>query len=131
MAYVLGLFLGSGGVSAIHKFVGPGADVEVLDLARIASFSAEKSAAVQYYMQLRQDRAVIAGSSIAFVILAVGALSEIANLSHIKGSVVTLAVGSLALACLLFWLAAQKTSEAHYLAIKIVEHIPVASVEKK
>lgn len=131
MAYVLGLFLTSAAVIAVHAFVGPGADAEAVDLARIAVLSAEKSAAVQYYVQLRQDRAAIAGCSIAFIVLGAGALCELANLPHIKGSVVALAAGSLALAGVLFWLAANKTAEAHYLALKIVEYMPAAASDKK
>jgi hypothetical protein len=131
MAYVLGLFLSSAAVLAVHAFAGPGIEAEATDLARIASLSAEKSAAVQYYVQLRQDRAAIAGSSIAFVVLAAGALSELSNLPHIKGSVVVLALGALALAGVLFWLAENKTAEAHHLAVRIAEQLPSASQEKK
>lgn len=132
MAYLLGLFLSSGAVLAVQFLFGPGAEAETLDIARIASLSAEKSVAVQYFMQLRQDRAALAGSSIALVVLFAGALSELANLPHIKSSIIALAISSLLLAGLVFWLAGQKTYEAHRVANKITELMSTSPpVEKK
>jgi len=98
MAYVLGLFLISGAELAVQFTFGPGFEREAADIARLAAISAEKSAAVQAYIQLRQDRAVLAGSAVAFVVLFAGAISEIRNLSHLKGTIALLGIGTLLLA---------------------------------
>lgn len=131
MAYVLGLCLSSAGTLFVAQIGGVGEEAEAADIVSIASMAADKSAAVLHYLQLRQDRAVLAGSSIAIVFLAAGAFSEIANLPTMKWAVVTLAVGSLALALTLMWLAARKTTEAHQLVLQVIEQarrgLPVAN----
>jgi hypothetical protein len=124
MAYVLGLFLISGAVLAIQLTFGLGFEQEATDIARLAAVSAEKSAAVQTYVQLRQDRAVLAGSAVAFVVLFAGAMSEIRNLSHLKGTIILLGVGVLLLAIVMFYLACRKSSEAHRLAEQVAVFAP-------
>jgi hypothetical protein len=49
--FVLGLFLVSGAVLVIQLTVGPRFEQEATDIARIAAVSADKSAAVQNYVQ--------------------------------------------------------------------------------
>lgn len=129
MAYVLGLFLSSAALVAVHAYVGLGVEEEAVDLARIGALSGTISVAVQYYAQLRQDRNTIGGCALALIVLAAGSASEISNLQHVKGSIAMLTLASLALAGTLFWLAARKTLEAHRLAHNIVESAPKAAAE--
>lgn len=124
IAYVLGLFVNSVAVLAVQGAFGVGAAAETADIVAIAGVPIEKSPAVQYFLQLRQDRAVLAGSCMAFVVLTIGAISETSNLPHIKSSIIVVASCSLLLAGLLFWLAGVKTLESHELAAKIVEFGP-------
>ena len=124
IAYVFGLFVNSIGVLAVQTAFGVNTAMETVDIVRIGAFPTEKVPAVQYFLQLRQDRAVLAGSSIALIILCAGALSEISNLPNVRSSIIVLALGSLLLGALLFWLAGQKTRESHQLAQKIVGVVP-------
>jgi len=124
MAYVLGLFLIAGAVLVVQHTFGPSFESKAIDIARFASLSAEKSAAVQTYVQLRQDRSVLAGSAVAFVALFVGAVSEIRNLPHLKESIVVLGVGTLLLAAMMFYFAGRKGAEAHQLAEQLAVLAP-------
>jgi hypothetical protein len=69
--------------------------------------------------KLRHDRAVLAGSSVAFIVLFTGAISEVGNLSHLRGTIIVLATGVLLLALIMFYLACRKGQEAHRLAERI------------
>jgi hypothetical protein len=117
MAYVIGLFLNSMAVLAVQTVFQVSTTAELVDMVCMGSTSVDKSPAVQYFLQLRQDRAVLAGSSSAFIALSAGAFSEISNLQHIRSGVIFLASGTLLLAALLFWLAGAKTLESHQLAV--------------
>jgi hypothetical protein len=121
IAYVLGLFFNSIATLAVQVAFGVSAAEETSDIVRVGCIPAEKSPAVQHFLQLRQDRAVLAGSSFVFIILSVGAFSEIANLPDVRSSIIVLASGSLFLAALLFWLSGAKTRESHDLATGIFE----------
>jgi hypothetical protein len=124
MAYVLGLFLISGAVLAVQLTFGPASELEAADIARLAAISAEKSAAVQTYVQLRQDSSVLAGSAVALIVLFAGAISEIRNLPHLKGTVILLGIGTLLLAALMFYFAGRKRGEAHHLAEEVAVFAP-------
>lgn len=120
MAYVIGLFLNSMGALAVQTVFQVSTTAEIVDLVSMGKISAEKSPAVLYFLQLRQDRAVLAGSSLSFIALSAGAFSEISNLPHIRAGVIFLASGTLLLAALFFWLAGAKTLESHQLAAAVV-----------
>lgn len=124
MAYVVGVFLISGAELAVQLTFGPRFEQEAADIARLAAVSAEKSAAIQVYVQLRQDRTVLAGNAVAFVVLCVGALSEIRNLLHLKSTIVLLAIGTLLLAAVMFYFAGRKGGEAHRLAEQVAVFTP-------
>lgn len=119
MAYVAGLCVSAAGVYLVQHFSGHSFAQEATDIAKVASISADKSAAIQIYSQLLQDRAVFAGCTIAFVILSVGAVSEIDNLPHLKSAIITMAIAVLLLGALMFWLAERKGAEAHLLATTV------------
>jgi len=125
IAYVLGLFVSSVAVLAVQSVYGVGTAAETADIVAIASVPIEKSPAIQYFLQLRQDRAVLAGSCVAFIILSIGAVSETSNLPQVRSSIIVLAFFSLLLSGLLFWLAGMKTIESHELATRITKLSPV------
>lgn len=126
IAYVLGIFLSSIGVLAIQTVFGPGTTAEMTDMVRLNNLPAH-SIVLQHYLQLRQERSVLAGSAISLVSLCVGAVSETANLMHIKGEVMILAVMCLLFGVLLLWLASAKTLEAHQLAASLPVTQPAPS----
>ena len=116
MSYIVGLLLISGAESAVARTFGPTADVELADLARVAKLPAKDSVAVQRFAQLRQDRAILAGSAVALLLLAFGALSEIRNLPELKTVIVCSALVAILVAAATFFAAAQKGISAHLLA---------------
>jgi hypothetical protein len=119
MSYVVGVMLVSFGELLVQVGFGPSMADELQDLARLAANSAEESAAVQSYLQLRHDRGVLAGSAIAFIVLCAGAISEIRNLGNLKGPILSLAASALVLAASTYLLAGRKGREAHRLASAI------------
>ena len=121
IAYVLGLFVNAIAVLVVRRAFGVDSAAEIADIVQIGSVSVEKSSAVQHFLQVRQDRAVLAGCSVAFIALSAGALSELSNLPNVGISITILASGAFLLGALLFWLAGAKTLESHQLAAKIVE----------
>jgi hypothetical protein len=124
ITYVMGLFLNSLGVHLVQALSGISSTTETIDLSRTAFLALDKSAAMTTYVQLMQDRAVLAGSSIAFLVLAVGAISEVANLEHIRSSVIALAILAIGLVGVLVFVAVMKTKEAHTLADAVVKYKP-------
>jgi hypothetical protein len=127
IAYVIGLFMISGMEIGVGIVFQQGFDRDAVDLAQIASLSAEKSAAIQTFVQLKQDRGVLAGSSFALLLLAAGASSEIRNLTNLKASIVVLAVGVAALAAATFYLAGKKGAQAHRLAHEVAALASIGS----
>lgn len=111
---------------AVGLVFGSGFERDATDVARISSLSADKSAAVQVYLQLIRDRGVLAGSSFALLVLFAGSISEIRNLPNLKTSIIALALGAILLAVAVFHVAGRKAHEAHRLAEQIATTLPVA-----
>jgi hypothetical protein len=56
IAYILGLFISSIAVLAVQSAFGVSSALEAADIVAIALVPIEKSPALQYFLQLRQDR---------------------------------------------------------------------------
>lgn len=126
IAYVVGLFLISGMEIGVGSVFEQRFDRDAADLAQVAALSAEKSAAVQVFVQLKQDRGVLAGSSFALILLVGGAVSEIRNLPNLRTPIIVLAVGVGILAAAAFYLAGRKGDQAHRLARAVAARTPVS-----
>lgn len=129
MTYVLGLLFMTGSVFLLQFFFGPGHDQEMVDIARLASIAADKSPSVQVYVQLMHERSVLAGSSLACLVLCLGALSERRNLPNLSGSIIVIALGALLLAVLLFYFAGRKSADAHFLVKQVVLFEPTSGAK--
>src|SRR5262245_60607364 len=116
ISYIAGLLVISGAECAVSRFFGPTTEAEFADLARVAKIPADKSVAVQQFTQLRQDRAILAGSAFALVFLSLGSLSEVRNLPSLKAVVIGSALATILIATATFYAAAQKGVSAHRLA---------------
>lgn len=116
ISYIAGLLVISGAECAVSRSFGPRAETEFADLARVSKIPAKDSVAVQQFAQLRQDRAILAGSAVALVFLSFGALSEIRNLPGLKAVILCSALATVLVAAATFYAAAQKGISAHQLA---------------
>lgn len=116
IAYVVGVAIMNAGGTAVRMTFGPTLDAEIGDAARLANLDAGKSLLVQTVVQLRQERDVLSGAAIAFVLLAIGALSEVRNLPGLGGVVVSAAIVAILAAALLLWSAGEKSRQAHRFA---------------
>ncbi|VVO50407.1 hypothetical protein PS862_00282 [Pseudomonas fluorescens] len=117
MAYVIGLFLSVIATAAIQYFFGPDFSQEAIDIASLSKLSVDKTAAIQVYLQLLADRTTLAGSGVALLFLAGGAISEIDNLQNLKVTIWAIAVGVGLLSVAMIWLAVQKGVQAHTIAL--------------
>lgn len=120
ISYIIGLFVITGAELIIQPAFGPSFSIEAGDLARVGGVSTEKSALVQAYVQLRQDRGILGGSSLALLLLGIGALSEIPNLLHLRGPIIVMAILTFLLAGATFYFAGMKSQEAHVLAQQVL-----------
>lgn len=116
IAYIVGVFVTSGAELLLQQTIGLTFETEAADLAVLGKIEIEKSALVKAYVQLRLDRSILAGSSIALLLVVVGAISEINNLRSLKGPILSLVGVTLLLSILTFYFAARKGREAHLLA---------------
>lgn len=89
--YVAGVLVIGIMEAAVGAAFGPVCDFRPEDAAAISVAVTKDSAASQLYMQSLQDRAVLAGGSVALVVLAGGACSEVNNLRNLKVPIVVLA----------------------------------------
>jgi len=116
IAYVVGLVLITASCVAVRGSFGPTLLDEAADTARVSYVSAKESVLAQEYLRIKQERDVLGGAALALVVLAAGALSETANLSHLRSVIILAAVGTLIAALALFYSAGMKSRQAHVFA---------------
>lgn len=128
IAYVVGLAVMNAGNALISLFFGPALAEEIADALRFANIDLSKSVVAQTYIQLRQEREVLAGAALGLLLLAIGSLSEIANLPGLKGVVIAAAVVAVLASGLLLWSAGQKGWRAHLFSEALTQ-LPAAPPE--
>jgi hypothetical protein len=116
IAYVTGLVLITASCLAIRSSFGPSLLDEATDTARVSHVSAKDSVLAQEYIKLKQERDVLGGAALAFLVLAIGALSETKNLDYLKLVIGVAAAGALIAAIALFFSAGMKGRQAHTFA---------------
>jgi hypothetical protein len=126
ISYLIGLFLLTGGSNVVQLIFGPATGADFADLARLSDLDLGKSVLAQEFSQLRQQSAVLAGSSFALIVVALGALSERRNLVNLAGIIRSAAYAVFILAAALFYFAGAKSKAAHCLAQASV-HIPAVN----
>ncbi len=77
----------------------------------------------QRYLQIMSDQELLGGSSVAFLLLALGAFSEAQNLRQIRSAVYLAATGALVVAITTFALAVWKSYQIHQL-VKCLALLP-------
>jgi hypothetical protein len=102
---------------ALAKVAGRSQDSDAADIAQIGTAGATKdSLAMQVYLEaLKRNRAVLSGSAVALLVLAIGAFSETRNLPNLRGIIIAAAVATLFLAVGAACLSVSEGRRAHKL----------------
>jgi hypothetical protein len=116
IAYVAGLLAISAAQFTVAHTFGPARDVEFADLVQLSNSRTTDSVALREYTQLREERAILAGSALALLMLAIGAVSESRNLPGLKAVVLVSAFLTVFVAAGAFYAAGGKSVSAHNLA---------------
>jgi hypothetical protein len=118
VSFVLGLSLMVASERVLTNLWGPPLSSQAADLAQL-EVSVKESPAAQAYVESVRNRAVLAGGSVALLILAIGALSEMGNLPHLRGVIATAALATVVVAVAAGYLAIREGHKAHEIALAV------------
>lgn len=113
LAYVIGLIVVNGASLLLDQFTVTAVISRSADLLTIAHF--DKGSVTEQYLRLYQEKELLAGSSLALLLLAFGAWSETRNLPQLRWAIILSGMASLVLAVLTLYLASSKGQAAHAL----------------
>lgn len=120
ISYIAGIAVITAAELVLQNSFGPSFLVEADDLFRLSTMSVEKSPLAQVYSELRQDRSILAGSSIALFLLACAAIVDVKNLPGLRKEVFITAFFMMLLSGVIFYFAGIKGRNAHAIAQKII-----------
>ena len=118
VSFVLGLSLMVASERALTSLWGPSLTSQAADLAELTVLVKESPAA-QAYLESLRNRAVLGGGSVAMLILAIGALSDMGNLPHLRGVVAIAALATVVAAVAAGYLAIREGHKAHEIALAV------------
>jgi hypothetical protein len=119
ISYVLGLSVMIASEFAITTVAGQ-RETDRSSVARMVAAERDKdSLGAQLYVEALRNRAVLAGGAVALVLLGIGALSEVRNLSNLGTVIVAAALGAWLVAGLVAYLAAREGKRANAIAASV------------
>ena len=126
VSFVLGLSLMVASERVLTSLWGPPLTSQAADLAQL-TVSVKESPAAQVYVESIRNRAVLAGGAVALLILALGALSEMGNLPHLRGVIAAAALATVVVAVAAGYLTIREGHKAHEIALAVAAMPPKPS----